>query len=183
MKTKDLIKRLQELDPSGEVEVVLSDNSGINFIEILPASYDGTLQILTHNERGRAVGGRYQRAGNKIKIHFLSIEDAVSELERNFEVDYSALPEYWQERERKGHEQIIEESKAIYKEINVNCFVEWALSRVPSIPVSEAKKFAEENLDHNDEPVFPIPLKKSYNDVVKEYWDTKYESFLARYKA
>ena len=49
MKTKDLIKKLQELDPSGEIEVVDTSNSAIDFVEILPAFYDGTLEIITKN--------------------------------------------------------------------------------------------------------------------------------------
>ena len=45
MKVKDLIKQLQELDPTGEIEVCVG-NSDIIDISLFPAYYDGYLQVL-----------------------------------------------------------------------------------------------------------------------------------------
>ena len=49
MKTKELIKELQELDPTGETEVVCGCGD-IYFVEELPAYYDGRLGVLIKDE-------------------------------------------------------------------------------------------------------------------------------------
>lgn len=46
MKSKELIKQLQEIDPSGEIEVGVG-RSDIYFVSKYPAYYDGPNFILT----------------------------------------------------------------------------------------------------------------------------------------
>lgn len=74
MKTKEVIKQLQELDPSGEEEVVVW-GTDILFIERLPAYYDGFPEILIRDEKGYTTGAKIKYGGDKIKIHTASIED------------------------------------------------------------------------------------------------------------
>ena len=77
MKTKELIRQLQDADPSGEIEVCVG-NVDIHFVERLEAYYDGTLQVLTRDETRKGykiVGGKYKRTGSKINLHTLSISD------------------------------------------------------------------------------------------------------------
>ena len=76
MKTRELIKLLNEVDPSGEIEVC-SDNEAIIYVEIMPAYYDGSLQILNENEEGSIVSGIIRRSGTKIKLISYPLEDAV----------------------------------------------------------------------------------------------------------
>jgi len=123
MKTKDLIKRLQEADPSGEVECCVG-NLDIYFVEDLPSYYDGALQVLVHDESIRdkcwsVIGGKLIRTGQrKIQIHTLSIEDALFDDVGNggdFPVDI-------QGDSQDGHLQKLvdgwkEEAKRIYREI------------------------------------------------------------------
>ena len=81
MKTKDLIKLLQEADPSGEGNVVVG-NADIHFIEPQPAYYDGCMQVLIRDPAlapyYNIVGAKYQGKGNKLNIHTLSISDAIA---------------------------------------------------------------------------------------------------------
>lgn len=78
MKTSELIRRLQEADPSGEAECCV-DNEDIHFLEVLPAYWDGRLQVFTRDPAKAGwfdiVGAKITSAGTKIKIRHLSIED------------------------------------------------------------------------------------------------------------
>lgn len=83
MRSKDIIKILQELDPKGELEVGIG-NCDILDIHIAPAYYDGCLQVLKHNQTDAMcedrchdiVGGKYTDKGFKIVIEALSLSDA-----------------------------------------------------------------------------------------------------------
>ena len=80
MKTKELIKRLQEIDPSGEIECCIM-NMDIHFADLMPAYWDGTLEILKRDPDCKfynIIGGKYTQNGPKIKIIPLSITDAIS---------------------------------------------------------------------------------------------------------
>ena len=78
MKTKELIRQLQEIDPSGELECCIS-NHDILFVERIGAFYDGPLEILVRDTRGEVVGGILRRIGEKIRIHVLDLAGAVSD--------------------------------------------------------------------------------------------------------
>lgn len=94
MKTNELIKRLQQADPSGELECCVG-NIDIYFIETLPAYYDGALQVLVHDEKLKdkawsIVGAKIKRSGEKVQIHTVSIEDAIYDMvdsKRDFPVE------------------------------------------------------------------------------------------------
>ena len=78
MKTRELIRLLQEADPSGELECCV-DNEDIHFLEVIPAYWDGRLQVFTRDPARKGyfdiVGAKITAAGTKIKIRHLSIED------------------------------------------------------------------------------------------------------------
>jgi len=80
MKTKELIRQLQEQDPTGEAECCIN-NQDIHFVEALPAYYDGALEVLTRDlaKTGyyNIIGGKFIRDQNvtKVAIHPMSIED------------------------------------------------------------------------------------------------------------
>lgn len=76
MKTKELIKQLQEQDPSGELDVC-AGNDPILFVEKLPAYYDGPKHMLIqdasrtgYNITGFKITGK----GEKVKLHVYDLE-------------------------------------------------------------------------------------------------------------
>ncbi len=113
MKVKELIKLLNEADPTGE-EIVCVGSKDIHFVENLPAYYDGSAQQLIHDESKRPfysiIGGKYYRKGRKVKIHTLSFEGCIWN-DVNFPIDYSELGESSLEYYQKMNDKIREESK------------------------------------------------------------------------
>lgn len=81
MKTKDLIKQLQELDSEGECNVFVGGD--IFFCLRLPYYYDGKPGILIRNEQNndKIIGIRQitETDGDKIYIYSQTLEDVVSE--------------------------------------------------------------------------------------------------------
>lgn len=81
MTTGELIKMLQEADPSGELPVCVG-NHDVYFVQNLPAYYDGPLQQLVHDESKRGecwsiVGAKITTRGMKVDIVPLSIREAM----------------------------------------------------------------------------------------------------------
>jgi hypothetical protein len=91
MKTRDLIARLMEADPSGELECCIH-NEDILGVMVQPAYWDGCLQVLTRDPALAGfydvAGGRFVSAGAKVVITPLGIEDALMDaLEMPVEFD------------------------------------------------------------------------------------------------
>lgn len=91
MKTNELIRLLQEADPSGEVECCI-DNHDIYSVELWPAFYNGFLEILVRDPSLRpyydVVGGIIRRTGQKIRLRSLPLEDAVWDaVDKDFPID------------------------------------------------------------------------------------------------
>jgi len=79
MKSSEVIKLLQELDPTGEVEVSVG-NVDIMDIGMLPAYYDGILQVLKKDlskECYNIIGLEFKSEGSKIVISPYDIEDYI----------------------------------------------------------------------------------------------------------
>jgi hypothetical protein len=79
LKTKDLIKRLTELDPTGEEECCIA-NEDIFSVETHPAYYDGPLEILHRSKNVRSYNiesAEMKTTGNKIVLKSLSVENAI----------------------------------------------------------------------------------------------------------
>jgi hypothetical protein len=79
MKTKDVIRLLQEADPSGEMQACVA-NMDIVEINVINVGYwDGCLQILERdpNDPERIVGGRFCAGQPKVDIYCLNIDDFV----------------------------------------------------------------------------------------------------------
>jgi len=88
MQTRELIKRLQEADPSGQEEVCV-DNHDIWFVSSVNAFYDGALESLIRDGK-KIVGARRTRNGCKVLIRCLSIEEAIQN-DPMLVIDYSEL--------------------------------------------------------------------------------------------
>ena len=80
MKTKELIRRLQEADPTGEAECCVG-NHDIFFVESKAAYWDGRLEVLVRDQSKEpwynVVGAKITTHGTKINIRTLSIDDAI----------------------------------------------------------------------------------------------------------
>ena len=79
MKTKEVIRQLQEADPSGEEEVCIGNH---DIYRIFPedAYYDGSLQIIEKDKNGHIIGGTIRRSGMKVQMIEHTLEDVVLEL-------------------------------------------------------------------------------------------------------
>jgi hypothetical protein len=78
MKTKDLIRELQDADPTGEMHVTVGKRD-IHFIGQQPYYYDGNVEKLIRDESAdgyNIIGAEYPTEDH-IKIFTLSIETAV----------------------------------------------------------------------------------------------------------
>jgi hypothetical protein len=78
MKTKELIKMLQEADPTGEEEVSVG-NIGVWHVTREPAYWDGCQQVLKLDpdaEYYNVIGAEIRGKGDKIVINDLSIRSA-----------------------------------------------------------------------------------------------------------
>lgn len=103
MKTRELIRQLQELDPSGDVECCVG-NVDIIYVQKLPAYYDGRLQVLKRDDRGgfNVRGVDFRRSGQKIDIATYSCHDGVSD-DADFEVT-GDVSDYYREQIEKWRE-------------------------------------------------------------------------------
>jgi len=118
MKTKELIRQLQEADPSGEDEVSVG-NVDIHFVDREPAYYDGCLQVLVRDEAQNGyniTGAKLVSQGNKVVIHTLSITDALWD-NAELPIDYSGLTEGQAERYKETHEKVRQEVRDCEKEL------------------------------------------------------------------
>jgi len=117
MKTKELIRQLQEADPSGEIEVCCG-NEDIHFVETLEAYYDGKLQVLKRDPSKTCyniIGAKVTTRGCKVQIHSHSIRDAISnnpDLPIEYDLEDYMIPEY-----KKSYDEWREEVKSIKEEV------------------------------------------------------------------
>jgi len=135
MKTKELIKLLQEADPDGNEEVCV-DNMSIFEVYKEAAYYDGSLQILKTNSNGHISGGIIRRSGNKIQIRVLDLEEAVfchverqynqyNKLRENFHIEvigdtYNGKPKHsYDERIKQWHDNAIKIIESVRNKENL----------------------------------------------------------------
>jgi hypothetical protein len=117
MKSKELIRQIQEIDPTGELEVCIDTTTDILSVERMPAYYDGHLEVLQRDENIEGyniVGAKLITTGLKIRIHPWSIVDSIWE-NPNLVVDYSDIsPEmasYEKEKHDKTRQAVLEFEK------------------------------------------------------------------------
>ena len=76
MKTKDLIKKLNEIDPGGDMEVCIENRDICGSIYSLPAYYDGRLQRASkRSENGFAQETTVETSGHKIILNPIDLFD------------------------------------------------------------------------------------------------------------
>ena len=120
MKSKELIRQIQEIDPTGELEVCIDTTTDILFVERLPAYYDGKLEVLQRDENidsdYNVVSAKLMVTGLKVAIRTFSIEDAILD-NPNIPIDYSDLPQeiasYEKEKHDKTRQAVLDLNKRI----------------------------------------------------------------------
>lgn len=182
MKTKKLIQLLQEADPTGELECCVGTTTDIRYVDVLPAYYDGRLQVLKVNEKNQVIGAKYVREGSKVCIHTLSISDAVIDCELSEEdIDYSQLSK--EEVTKKAHKELRDWYMQMCTELEMENFQAWAKDRAEKLTedIENIKDLAFEafkkfGLSRDDKIV--VPLGKSYNETRFDQWNEKFEVVL-----
>ena len=181
MKSKELIRLLQELDPTGELEVSVG-KTDIFYIIKNASFWDGTLQVLQREESKKpyynVIGARYKSTGQHLSIVPLSISEAIWE-NPDLPVDYSEgnCKVY-----RATDDITRQESKDATFKWQIELFTEWVKDKVDNIRPGEnckedAEQFYRQNLSPAD-PVKNIPnsnerqrLEATWNDTVEVIWD------------
>jgi hypothetical protein len=172
MKTKDLIKLLQEEDPSGEIECCVG-NADIVAVEQMPAYYDGKLQILSKDEKGRIIGAKYKGSGLKLKIKVMDICDALFSYP-DLAVDYSDLSSANAEEFKRVDDEIRDQRNAIMIDLEWSYFKKWIIKKSENmtgqlVDFQTVREFFDKHID------FSSPLLKtakgSYVDQRLQEWD------------
>lgn len=119
MKTKELIKTLQELDPEGEIEVNVAGRD-IYFAEVLPGHYDGGYSILIRDPEEAPFynihGIKLCRTGTKIELHTMGYKDVIWDQDMNemsFEYDSDSTRERYESEILKEQEHYNKQIKEI----------------------------------------------------------------------
>lgn len=107
MKTKELIRQLQEKDPSGEMDCCIG-NVDIYFVSVDPSYYDGCKQILIRDEKNsyyNIIGAKIVSDGQKVVLHELSIKSMLWN-DPDSPIEYD---EYSERSYKKAHDNIRKE--------------------------------------------------------------------------
>lgn len=184
MKTKELIKELQEADPTGEEEVTVG-NTEIFTIENSPAYYDGCQQILIRDKKNpyyNVISGKVRSKGNKICINTHSIYDAIFE-NPQLKIDYSELSFQQKAYIKIDHDAMRKFSKNCNYNARLENFINFIKNRIPCIEKEILEKTSKEFFDRNKSllinnnlPTYEIKRKDggrtipSWNDREHMYW-------------
>lgn len=131
MKTKELIKLLQEADPEGECVVYSNGYGPIYCLENLPGYYDGPCPILIQDPANapyyNVVGYKFSNSQPKLRLRSLDLEDALLN-DPDLPVEYEDMDEDDLNRYKESENKIRSEMKRIHAETDA-----WAKSQ-PQIP-------------------------------------------------
>lgn len=181
MKSKELIRLLQKEDPSGEVEVCVG-NVDISWVGSVPAYYDGPQQVLNRNEKGKKIGGKYCRSGNKVQIHLWAFSELIWDY-KDAVIDYSELDEERQKSYKENHEKIRDAAKNCDYKLELENFTKWAKEKAKLLIdddddgiVEVAKDFFDANITPYDRIPDDIPIiMESYVSRRHKQWDREFE--------
>lgn len=179
MKTKDLIYKLMILDPTGEQECCI-ENLDIFTIDLLPAYYDGPLQVLIRDPTCpyyNVKSAKYVVSGSKIVLKPISITDAICN-DTQLQIDYSQLNKLTQEQYKKSNEKTKQAHIEIENKCELDLFIRWAKEKALTISSNNneidfiAKEFYTNDLNRKIEFPSSIANKSlSYNDKRFEQWN------------
>lgn len=178
MKTKDLIKRLQDADPTGEVECCIG-NADICDVYSQKANWDGCLQVLVRDESGRIVSGKYTSKGVKISIYPICIRDMILEYD-DFPVEFDLSGQHYIDRYSRAVTKYREESIRINHDVELSVFIQYMHRRLSDQygedfdneeVVAAATEFYNSSLSFRDE--IPGDLVGAYTEEVSSTGDKR----------
>lgn len=113
MKTKELIRLLQEEDPSGELECNV-DGKDIYFVEKLPGYYDGAYKVLIRDETKKNQynidGISIRRDGFKIRLNTMGYDEVLLD-------NPDAIVEYSDTQTKQHYEESVENCRKENREM------------------------------------------------------------------
>lgn len=192
MKVKELIRLLQEEDPTGETEVCV-DNIDIFSVHTEPAYWDGKLQLLIRDDSKKpyydVVGAKYVTKGCKIVLHPMSVSDVLWD-NPDAEVDYSELHPSSVASYKEQDDKTRQRSRDVELKVEMDGFYRWVKKKVDAVRPGEecryvADSFYKENLSPKD-PVKDLPPKPdkdgnlwhpSWAERREAYWDDLLEVY------
>lgn len=177
MKTKELISRLQRLDPSGENECCIDFNQAIIAVEIAEYYYNGKLPLFECDENNAPVTARRLNKGDKIVLTGVTMQDVLTEYSNDLKIIYAT------EDEKQRYEAIDEEYRrqmpAVELLVDRDQFVNWVFIKIQSVrkvPIgwidrikTTAEKFYDDNHMGPDSAFVKMKANRSYADCYEEY--------------
>lgn len=135
MKTNQLIKLLQKLDPEGFLEVCIQGpnlcGAAILGAVNVPSYYDGPANKIQRNDKGHIVGGVYSSEGRKITLNVTTISNLVNDEVLSLDqVSYSEVADTYKDKLQKYHSYLDENNKDINYTIVKESFVEWMTTQM-----------------------------------------------------
>jgi GrpB-like predicted nucleotidyltransferase (UPF0157 family) len=113
MKTKELIKLLQEEDPSGELECNV-DGKDIYFVEKIPGYYDGAYKVLIRDDSKKNQyninGISIRRDGWKVVLKTMGYDDVLLD-------NPDAIVEYSDLQTKQQYEESVESTRKENREL------------------------------------------------------------------
>jgi len=164
MKSKILIKLLQEADPSGELEVVVPTEEGnvdIFFVESKAGYWDGSYHVMERdwsNKYYNIIGAQYRSDGVKLCLKTISIQDA---LFSNIDLPITVVDTFLEKTMQKQVDEWREEAKKIIKESFDEYFEKFKKDFIPKMLKDDLKI-----LQPNEYPI-------GYHNVMWLVRDTK----------
>lgn len=166
MKTKELIRLLQEADPSGELECCVEN---IDILGVYPelAYWDGAFQVLVRDNSKKpyydVVGAKYIAEGTKITISPHSIDDAIFD-HRNLPVEYIGMSTDQQKRYEKSVQEKRDQAFNIKNEVSRDSFKQYVQNKFPELSQEAVEKSAFEyyNKHMSFEDEMPDDIKKMF---------------------
>lgn len=121
MKTKELIRLLQKVDPSGETECNCNGED-IWTVEGLPGYYDGSYQVLIRDPAQAPfydiTGVKVTREGNKVCIRTMSIEEVIYDDIDAEIILHSSLADFQKASYREKVNKAVEQAKLFNSQIS-----------------------------------------------------------------
>lgn len=193
MKTKDLIRLLQEADPTGEEHCCI-DNADISGVCAMSAYYDGCLQVVERVEGeadGRPLSATRVHSGVKINISPMPISELLLDCPR-LRITYNDYTEKYRSRDDADRQRSIDVSNSVEKEH----FEKWVLGHVGlrkdhAVTITErhlrqrvtavASQFYRDNMSFDDPmPADIIARGMPLQGLPGESWATRREMQWAR---
>lgn len=183
MKTKQLIKELMESDPSGELEVCVG-NIDIHFIGTESAYYDGALQVLQRDSKGKIAGAKYFREGHKVNLYTMSITDAIFNYgpDDNLQIDYSQLHKETAAKTKQSHDDLRKWHQNLCNKLEYDNFLDWMKIKANNLTADTetineiAFDFFKNHVSYKD--VFPedgIPQRQNYLEMRQQQWENNFQ--------